>query len=354
MIAKCKAISHGRAMLEYAMGDSKMDQIIQRNMTTGTNPAEVLSEFELVNGHNSRCRNKYLRFEIGIAPGDCEKLKPGDLNKIARRFAEKMGLGNHQFIAVTHKDTKNLHIHLIANRVGVDGKVYDTEFVGNRSARAAEEISRELGLTIAKEVRARKEHVAQGQSQYRLDARAELQRMAYESLRRCKSPKEFFADLEHKGIRTEQVKNKQGKVYGLRFEYKCEMFKASEIGREFGLHSLFNHYGQKLEGQKGEPFIPQHSRGPLSIVAEAGRAALSAAGDVASGVIGGLVDTMGAVAGIVGSTTSGLGNAPPMGDELETVADAEERRRRKLKNSSEHEAKAGVEGCKIASRVQVN
>jgi hypothetical protein len=346
MIAKCKAISHGRAMLEYAMRESKIDAIVMRNMVGGTTPAEVLSEFELVNGYNTRCRNKYLRFEIGIAPGDREKLKPGDLNKIVKRFAEKMGLDNHQFIAVTHKDTKNLHIHLIANRIGVDGKVYDTEFVSNRSARAAEEISRELGLTIAKEVRAKREHVVQGQSRYRLAAREELQRLAYESLRKCKSPDEFFADLKRKGVRVEQVKNKQGKVYGLWFEYKCEVFKASEIGREFGLHSLFNHYGQRLEGQKGEAFIPQYLNEPLSMVGETGRdrTALSMTGEVAAGVVGGLIESVGAVAEIIGGAMGGFSDTPPADDEPETVVDAEERRRRRLKKLKRTQGKSRGRG----------
>ena len=34
------------------------------------------------------------------------------------------------------------------------------------------------------------------------------------------------------------MKNKQGKVYGLKFSYREHTFKASEIGREFGYRSL--------------------------------------------------------------------------------------------------------------------
>ena len=37
-----------------------------------------------------------------------------------------------------------MHIHLIANRISIDGSVYDTTFLGNRSARIAEEISRKM------------------------------------------------------------------------------------------------------------------------------------------------------------------------------------------------------------------
>lgn len=261
MIAKCKAVSHGKALLEYAMRDSKMERMIARNLTSGATAAEVFSEFELVNGYNSRCRNKYLRFEIGIAPQDQEKLKPADLKEIAFRFAKKMELDNHQWIAVTHKDTRHMHIHLIANRIGIDGAVYQTDFVSNRSAKAAEEISRELGLTIAKEVKPQREYIGRGESMRRQAAKTELQRLAYTALRESRDPQAFIKNIREKGVRIEPVKNKQGSVYGIRFGYKGEVFKASEIGREFGLHSLYNHYGLKIKGQAGTPFVPQYAQG---------------------------------------------------------------------------------------------
>ncbi|EOR95367.1 hypothetical protein ADIARSV_1479 [Arcticibacter svalbardensis MN12-7] len=36
--------------------------------------------------------------------------------------AEEFGVGDHQYICVLHKDTKEQHIHIAANRVGFDGK----------------------------------------------------------------------------------------------------------------------------------------------------------------------------------------------------------------------------------------
>ena len=108
----------------------------------------------MVSDYNSRCRNKFLRIEIGIAPQDKKKLPVSELMRIAHLFAKQMGLDNHQWVAVTHKDTDNRHIHIIANRISLYGEVYDTTFVSNRAARVAEEISRSKGLTIAKEVKA--------------------------------------------------------------------------------------------------------------------------------------------------------------------------------------------------------
>ena len=132
MIGKGKAIAHGGNAINYAMREGKMDKIVGRNIIESHNPADILPEFEMVNQHSYRCKNKFMRYEIGIAPQDIEKLKPGDMSKIARTFAHKMGLHNHQWIACTHKDTGKPHIHVIANRIGVDGKVFDTTFMSNR------------------------------------------------------------------------------------------------------------------------------------------------------------------------------------------------------------------------------
>ena len=48
----------------------------------------------------------------------------------------------------------------------------------------------------------------------------------------------FLYELHRSGVTIEHMKNKQGKVYGLKFTYDGHSFKASEIGREFGYRTL--------------------------------------------------------------------------------------------------------------------
>ena len=48
----------------------------------------------------------------------------------------------------------------------------------------------------------------------------------------------FLYDLNKNGVVIECMRNKQGKIYGLKFSYAGQSFKASEIGREFGYRSL--------------------------------------------------------------------------------------------------------------------
>jgi len=262
MIGKGKAIAHGGNALNYAMREGKMDKIVGRNMVEGDNPADILREFEMVNQHNYRCKNKFMRYEIGIAPQDIAKLKPGDMEKITRLFAYKMGLHNHQWIACTHKDTGKPHIHLIANRIGVDGTVFDTTFMSNRSARIAEEISREMGFTIANDVHREKQQHTQHQDAYtdpaRQQAKEKLQQIAYAELHNNKMLEGFLYGLELKGVDIEPAKNKQDKIYGIRFSYEGQTFKASEIGREFGFHTIAKNFSSSPEQIQTQQQTNQH------------------------------------------------------------------------------------------------
>ena len=243
MIGKCKAIAHGSTALDYIFRKSKLGYRLAFHNLCSRESKAIYEEMKVVSDYNSRCRNKFLRIEIGIAPQDEKKLPVPELMRIAHLFAKRMGLDNHQWVAVTHKDTDNRHIHIIANRISLYGEVYDTTFVSNRAARVAEEISREKSLTIAKEVRAERKYQKAKASPTREQTKQQVQKICYALLDRYKGTgitghSMFLYDLSKSDVTIERLKNKQGKIYGLKFSYAGQSFKASEIGREFGYRSL--------------------------------------------------------------------------------------------------------------------
>ena len=243
MIGKCKAIAHGSTALDYIFREGKLGYRLAFHNLCSREPKSIYEEMKVVSDYNNRCRNKFLRIEIGIAPQDEKKLPVSELMRIAHLFTKRMGLDNHQWVAVTHKDTDNRHIHIIANRISLYGEVYDTTFVSNRAARVAEEISREKGLTIAKEVKAESKHQKVKANPTREQTKKEVQQICYTLLDKymgsgISGHSMFLYELNKNGITIERMKNKQGTVYGLKFSYAGQIFKASEIGREFGYHSL--------------------------------------------------------------------------------------------------------------------
>ena len=257
MIGKCKAIAHGSTALDYIFREGKLGNRLAFHNLCSREPKAIYEEMKVVSDYNSRCRNKFLRIEIGIAPQDEKKLPVSELMRIAHLFAKQMGLDNHQWVAVTHKDTDNRHIHIIANRISLYGEVYDTTFVSNRAARVAEEISRSKGLTIAKEVKAERMYQKAKSNPTREQTKQQVQKICYTLLEKYKGTgitghSMFLYDLNKNDIAIERMKNKQGKVYGLKFSYCGQTFKASEIGREFGYRSLQKNFeiSNKTEPKK--------------------------------------------------------------------------------------------------------
>ena len=198
---------------------------------------------ELISDYNSRCKNKFLLIEIGIASQDELQMTFKALNHLALLFAKQMVLDDHQWVAVTHKNTDNLHIHIIANRISLRGQVYDTTSVSNRAARVAEELSRKYGLTIAKEVATTRPHRKAQANPARERTKQPVRSICYALLEKYRGKglsghSMFLYELHRSGVTIDRMKNKQGKVYGLKFTYGEHSFKTSEIGCEFGFHTL--------------------------------------------------------------------------------------------------------------------
>ena len=69
----------------------------------------------------------------------------------------------------------------------------------------------------------------------------------------------FLYELNKNGIAIERMKNKQGEVYGLKFSYCGQTFKASEIGREFGYHSLRKNFEIANKAETKETITKAHT-----------------------------------------------------------------------------------------------
>ena len=67
MIGKCKAIAHGSTALEYIFRESKLDSRLAFHNLCSREPKSIYKEMKVVSDYNTRCRNKFLRIEIGTA-----------------------------------------------------------------------------------------------------------------------------------------------------------------------------------------------------------------------------------------------------------------------------------------------
>lgn len=241
MIAKAKAIAHGREAIEYALRESKRASLVASNLVQNESPKAIYKEFLALLEWNIRCKNKFIRIEIGIAPGDEKKLGEEDLGDICREFSRRFSFENHQWIGCVHRDTAHLHLHMIINRIGVDRSVYNTSFISKRAGKIAESISRDMGLTIANQVKRKSKYQQEVMSFDRILAKTLIGKAAGEVLaRNPTSLKEFTKMMKKHEIDVLQAVNRKGNTYGLRFSGYSQTFKASQIGKEFGYRTLLS------------------------------------------------------------------------------------------------------------------
>ncbi len=245
MIAKAKAIAHGSKAIEYALRESKHGSLVQSNLVQNQTPGAIYKEFLQAQEWNTRCKNKFIRIEIGIAPADEKRLVHDDLVRICSEFSERFGFKNHQWIACTHRDTEHLHLHMIVNRIGIDHSVYDTSFISKRAGKMAEDISRDMGLTIANQVKRQSKYKPEVMSFERILARTRIEKSATEALTgHPQSLEEFTQVMKKHGVDVEKAVNRKGNTYGLRFIGYGQTFKGSQIGKEFGYGTLLRTFSE--------------------------------------------------------------------------------------------------------------
>jgi hypothetical protein len=108
------------------------------------NKKELASQFRDVQKLSRRCEKPVLHLSLRLAPG--ENLSKAQLSDIGREAAEEFGVGNHQYICVLHKDTKEQHIHIAANRVGFDGKAAKDGNSYKRMSTLCRKLEKKYGL----------------------------------------------------------------------------------------------------------------------------------------------------------------------------------------------------------------
>ncbi len=130
MIGKITMGKSFRGCLLYCLNDKQQEQenqsvmkdraeILMFNQCFG-NQREIVQQFEDVRRLNMKLAKPVLHITLSLAPG--EKLPKNELMQMCEDCARDLKFENNQFVAIHHKDTDHQHIHIVANRIGFDGR----------------------------------------------------------------------------------------------------------------------------------------------------------------------------------------------------------------------------------------
>jgi hypothetical protein len=129
MIGKISIGKSFRGCISYALED-KLDlakqaivkdraELLAYNLCFG-DKKELIQQFNEVRYLNPKLSKPVMHVTLSLSPG--ELLDKPTLHKLVEDCAKELGFEKNQYIAVTHKDTGHQHLHIVVNRVGLDGK----------------------------------------------------------------------------------------------------------------------------------------------------------------------------------------------------------------------------------------
>lgn len=251
MIAKASAIQHGQAMTNYATKNNRADIVKTNHLSEGLPPMGMWDEMVL---HQYMFKQRYakkpieltsIRFEISPSKEEARNWNMEDWQRCLDEFIHEIdniskanhigkrtgktatsvrptNIANSQYFAALHRDSKSgiPHLHLVVNRIDMDGNLNDVKFIGERAVMAAQAVNQRHGWKDAMDIR--KERIA------------EVTNACMDVLRSMSAFdwNVYASRLRTKGYDIELICGEadQAKVHGYRFKFGRTTVKASELG----------------------------------------------------------------------------------------------------------------------------
>ncbi len=242
MVGKGKAIGHGSAGIDYALGKDQAE-VIDKNYIVGNNGNEIKKEFQIYQDLNQRCKNNEYSFVLSPQVKDGKALTNDQWKELSQEFLKRMNLDKHQSITIKHTpiDTttgkeKHQHLHIFVNRIDHNGVAHKDNFIGKKAQNIADQLAQERGMERAKEIQ--KSNILN--KELDKDTKKEIFKIHSNIIQNHK-PKDFqqYCDLmKSNKVNVQPTINKAGKLQGFRLEYQGLNFKASEVHRSMTLSRM--------------------------------------------------------------------------------------------------------------------
>ncbi|EBI5367191.1 relaxase [Salmonella enterica] len=177
-----------------------------------------------------------------------EKLTDEKWQEIAKDYLKEMNIDieKHQYICVRHKDTDQDHIHIVANRVGLDGSVWHGQHSAFNTIAACECLEIKHDLTITKGLQGQKSDISaptkneieQALRKGEKPARIVLQNALQAAMLGKPDLQTFIDRIQAVGIEPRFNVASTGNVAGVSFSVNDIAFKGSSLGKKFSWNTI--------------------------------------------------------------------------------------------------------------------
>ncbi len=222
--------------VRYCMEKEKSEVLFAEGLRIDT-PAHMTQDFNMVRTINPDLGKAVWHTSVSFAPEDTGKVTAELMEAIARDYATKFKV--EQYAVIRHKDAPHEHFHIIANRVGYDGKTISDQYCASRGVELSHRLEKKYELHQQKGKRLEKTHMEKLHGKDK--AKYEIYEAVQKELPKSKSIEDLQTKLQTHGINTVV------KEQGLSFAKGIQHFKASAVDKDFGLKTIENILKKTLE-----------------------------------------------------------------------------------------------------------
>ncbi|ECE4759462.1 relaxase [Salmonella enterica] len=235
--------------IDYILKDDH--SFICSNMSADkNNVSDLTDEFKAVSSFRQDIKKPVFHAFLSL-PKD-EKLTDEKWQEIAKDYLKEMNIDieKHQYICVRHKDTDQDHIHIVANRVGLDGSVWHGQHSAFNTIAACERLEVKHSLTITQSLKGQKSEVSaptkaeieQALRTGEKPARLVLQASLQAAMAGKPDLSTFVERLQAVGIEpafnVASTGNVAGVSFGIKNNEKNIFFKGSSLGKKFSWNTI--------------------------------------------------------------------------------------------------------------------
>ena len=266
MIGKVKVNQSFGAMCQYVLQEKTPDkgaEVLAAHGVRTDSAAHMAADFDMVRAMRPRALGKaVLHVALAFPVEEKEKVTNEVMGRIAHDYLRGMKIDpeNTQWAVVRHQDKTHPHMHLVVNRVDLDGQTVSDQFVRSRSVDVCKGIEQQYGLIVADQV-GRKQALAIGptpaqvkattpkeeQSAEWSRARQDIGRALSYTAGQARSFDELREALRPRGIELELTRRKDGSPAGVVFAQDGHRVKGSQVGREYSAGNLETGFAKARE-----------------------------------------------------------------------------------------------------------
>ncbi|MFP1722910.1 relaxase/mobilization nuclease domain-containing protein [Lonsdalea quercina] len=235
--------------IDYILKDDH--SFICSNMSADkNNVSDLTDEFKAVSGFRQDIKKPVFHAFLSV-PKD-EHLTDQEWEDIAKDYLKEMNIDieKHQYICVRHNDTDKEHIHIVANRVGLDGSVWLGQHSAFNTIAACERLEIKHSLNITQGLKGQKSEISaptKNEIEMALrtgekPARIVLQNALQAALVGKPDLSTFVERLQAVGIdpafNVASTGNVAGVSFGIKNNEKNIYFKGSQLGKKFSWNTI--------------------------------------------------------------------------------------------------------------------